>query len=134
MTVDPAKDYRYPFPAYPRGWFFIAHSDELKPGDVQPLKYFGKDLVLFRTESGKAVLSDAFCPHLGAHLGHEGRVIGESVRCPFHGWQFNADDGKCSSIPYCEDIPERARVRTWHTEEKNGETAKQANGQREKVY
>jgi phenylpropionate dioxygenase-like ring-hydroxylating dioxygenase large terminal subunit len=67
-----------------------------------------------------AVLQDAFCPHLGAHLGHEGRVIGESVRCPFHGWQFGTD-GKCEHIPYCDEIPERARIRTWPTEEKNGE-------------
>ena len=76
---------------------------------------------LYRTRSGKPALHDAFCPHLGAHLGHEGRVIGETIRCPFHGWQFNAEDGKCSSIPYCDEIPERARIRTWHVDEKNGE-------------
>lgn len=119
MTLDPAKDYRYPFDPYPRGWFFVHHSDELEVGDVKPLKYFGQDLVLFRTESGKATLLDAFCPHLGAHLGHGGVVDGERVRCPFHAWEFGGD-GQCAKIPYAEKIPPRAKIKTWHVEEKNG--------------
>ena len=56
---------------------------------------------------------------------HTWATRGESsarpLRCPFHGWQFNADDGKCAHIPYCDEIPERARLRTWPTKEKNGE-------------
>ena len=38
---------RFPFPI-PNGWFQVEWSHELKAGDVKPLKYFGKDLVLFR--------------------------------------------------------------------------------------
>jgi phenylpropionate dioxygenase-like ring-hydroxylating dioxygenase large terminal subunit len=89
-------------------------------GEVKPVEAFDRELVLYRTRSGVATLQDAYCPHLGAHLGHQGRVVAESIRCPFHGWQFGSD-GKCNSIPYCEDIPDRARLRTWHVEEKNGE-------------
>ena len=48
-------------------------------GEVKPVKAFDREMVLYRTRSGRAVLQDAFCPHLGAHLGHEGRVIGETV-------------------------------------------------------
>ena len=62
------------YAGYPRGWFVIQFSDELPPGAVKPLKYFGKDLVLFRTESGEPTILDAFCPHMGAHLGHGGKV------------------------------------------------------------
>jgi phenylpropionate dioxygenase-like ring-hydroxylating dioxygenase large terminal subunit len=50
----------------------------------------------------------------------DGRVVGESIRCPFHGWRFGKE-GKCEEIPYCEEIPERACIRTWHVQEKNGE-------------
>ena len=39
---------RFPFPRYPNGWFQVAYADELAPGGVMPLKYFGKELVLFR--------------------------------------------------------------------------------------
>lgn len=102
------------------GWYSVDRSHELLVGAVKPVQAFDRELVLYRTRSGRAVVQDAFCPHLGAHLGHKGRVVGESVRCPFHGWRYDTE-GTCVEIPYCDEIPERARLRTWHTEEKNGE-------------
>ena len=119
----PGNRYAFEEPGrYARGWHLVAFSQELAPGEIKSLHYFDQDLVLFRGHSGMPVLLDAWCPHLGANLGGLGsKVVEDSIRCPFHGWQFNADDGKCSNIPYCDDIPERARVRTWPTEEKNGE-------------
>jgi len=90
----------------PFGWFFVAYADELAPGEVKPLHYFGRDLVLFRSTSGAAALLDAFCPHLGAHLGYGGRVDGENLRCPFHAWAWTRD-GRCADIPYARRIPPR---------------------------
>jgi phenylpropionate dioxygenase-like ring-hydroxylating dioxygenase large terminal subunit len=55
--VDPHADGRRL--AYPEGWFQVAYSDELRPGQVQKLHYFGQELALFRTESGKAQVLDA---------------------------------------------------------------------------
>jgi len=104
----------------PNGWFAVAWSKELGEGDVKPVHYFGEELVLFRTRSGRARVVDPFCPHLGAHLGHGGRVMGETIRCPFHGWQFDGETGACTTIPYCERIPPRAQVRSWEVLERNG--------------
>ncbi len=118
--VEPCESITNTTPDFPMGWYSVERSHQLAVGEVKPVQAFDRELVLYRTRSGAAVLQDAFCPHLGAHLGHEGRVVGESVRCPFHGWQFGVD-GRCTHIPYCDEIPERARIRTWHTEEKNGE-------------
>lgn len=103
----------------PNGWYAVAFSRDLIPGQVEPIRYFGEDMVLFRTRSGEARVLDAFCPHLGAHIGHGGRVIGETVRCPFHGWQYDGESGVCAKIPYCETIPKAARVAPWHVQEKN---------------
>lgn len=110
---------RYDFEGYARGWFVACFSHELAPGDVKPLHYFGKDLVLFRTDSGEARLLDAHCPHLGAHLGHGGRVEGEDLVCPFHAWRFDGT-GKCVDIPYATKIPKRAEVACWPIQERNG--------------
>ncbi len=110
---------RYDFDGFARGWFVVAFSGELKPGDVRPLDYFGTDLVLFRTESGEAKILSAFCPHMGAHLGHGGKVEGEKIRCPFHAWKFNGK-GRCVEIPYAKKIPKRARVACWPVRERNG--------------
>ncbi len=109
-------DDRYFTPPIPNGWFQIAYSDEIKPGDVKPLKYFGKDLVIWRSEDGELAVLDAFCPHLGAHLGHGGTVKGNSIECPFHAWQFGTD-GKCTAVPYAEHIPRKAKLPTWQVKE-----------------
>jgi phenylpropionate dioxygenase-like ring-hydroxylating dioxygenase large terminal subunit len=110
---------RFPFPRYPNGWFQVAYSDELAAGAVQPLTYFGRELVLFRGASGAARVLDAHCPHMGAHLGHGGEVVGDCVRCPFHAWEIDGE-GACARIPYAEKIPPRARLRSWPCVEKNG--------------
>jgi nitrite reductase/ring-hydroxylating ferredoxin subunit len=110
---------RFPFPL-PNGWFIVATSGELATGEVVPRRYFGRDLVLFRTQSGAPRLMDAYCAHLGAHLGVGGRVEGESVVCPFHGWCYDGDSGKCVDIPYGTGrIPSQARVRSFPTIERN---------------
>jgi nitrite reductase/ring-hydroxylating ferredoxin subunit len=111
---------RFPFPDYPDGWFRVGYSAELKPGDVQPIKYFGRELVLFRSESGKASVLDAYCPHLGAHLGYGGKVKGENIECPFHAWQIGGD-GQAKVVPYASKVPPRACVRSWELCEKNGQ-------------
>jgi phenylpropionate dioxygenase-like ring-hydroxylating dioxygenase large terminal subunit len=107
-------------PEFPMGWFSVSRSHELAVGEVQQVKAFDREMALYRTRSGVAVLQDAYCPHLGANLGVDGRVVGESIRCPFHGWRFGTD-GLCVEIPYCEEIPGRAQIRIWPTQEKNGE-------------
>jgi len=38
---------------------------------------------------------EAFCPHMGADLGHGGRVKWNNcIECPFHGWTFDGATGK----------------------------------------
>src|SRR5262245_43426879 len=110
---------RFPMPRYPNGWAQVAYSEELPPGGVMPLRYFGRDLVLFRTESGAPQVLDAHCGHMGAHLGHGGRVEGDSIVCPFHAWKWNGC-GECTSVPYAQKIPPRAKMSPWLVREING--------------
>src|SRR5689334_7336146 len=109
---------RFPFPSYPHGWFAVAFSDDLPPGAVKTVHYFGRDVVLFRTESGVLSAVDKTCPHLGAHLGG-GRVEGECLRCPFHAWAFGPD-GRVTDVPYAPKIPPKARAKTWPSDERAG--------------
>jgi 3-ketosteroid 9alpha-monooxygenase subunit A len=109
---------RFPLPRYPTGWFQIGYSDDVAVGEAKPLKYFGQDQVIFRTESGKVTVLDAFCPHLGAHLGHGGKVKGEEIECPFHAWRFSCE-GACTAVPYAKRIPAKAAIPKWHIIERN---------------
>lgn len=104
----------------PNGWFQIAFSDDLVKGGVLSVDALGQRLVAFRGEDGAVRILDAYCAHLGAHLGHGGRVEGNHIRCPFHGWCFDGD-GRCVEIPYAERIPTRARVTSWPVDERNGQ-------------
>lgn len=114
-----SKRYDKPIPF---GWYAVEYTRNLAVGDVKPLHYFGEDLVLFRTESGDAKLLDAYCPHLGAHLGHGGIVKGDNVSCPFHAWEFNGD-GYCKNIPYANRVPPRVdgkqAIRSYPVVERN---------------
>ena len=118
MTLAVCESKTSALPPIPNGWFAVSWSHALRPGEVRRLQAFERELALFRTRSGEAVVLDAFCPHMGAHLGIEGRVVGETLACPFHAWQFDRT-GQCSHIPYCDEIPDRARVRSWPVREIN---------------
>ena len=54
----------------PFGWFQVLYSQELAIGQSLPLEYFDQELVIFRTESGAVKVLDAYCAHMGAHLGY----------------------------------------------------------------
>lgn len=103
----------------PNGWYSIANSADLVPGDIVSIKLVDRDLVVYRGEDGGAHVLDAYCAHMGAHLGG-GRVTGSCVQCPYHGWEYGAD-GRCARIPYSDArIPSRARVGSYPVDERHG--------------
>jgi len=87
---------------YPFGWHCVAWADEIAVGTVTPLHYFGQEMVAFRGEDGTPHVLDAYCGHMGAHLGYGGKVVGDCIQCPFHGWQWNGD-GSNACIPYSRE-------------------------------
>lgn len=111
---------RYPFPL-PYGWFQVCEPDEVPVKASRALYYFDRHLVAWRDEDEQLHVMDAFCPHLGAHLGHGGTVEGCEIKCPFHGWAFDTD-GANSDIPYSNRTNKRARIRTYPTVEVNGKS------------
>jgi nitrite reductase/ring-hydroxylating ferredoxin subunit len=111
--------YRFPFPPYPNGWFAIGFAADFPKGEVVTRRFFGQDLVVYRTLDGEVRASESHCPHVGAHLGHGGRVVDGCLRCPFHGWRFDGA-GQCVEIPGATRIPPKAQIRTWPLRETNG--------------
>jgi 3-ketosteroid 9alpha-monooxygenase subunit A len=110
---------KIPFTWKPTGWYMIGWSIEFAKGEVRPLRYFGEELVAYRDEGGALHVLNAHCPHLGAHLGHGGKVNGDCVECPYHGWGW-APDGTNRYIPY-EDRPNRSKsLRVWPIREQHG--------------
>ena len=114
--------------AFPRGWFAVANAAEITRAPFN-VHYFGQDMVLYRGASGRVVMLDAYCPHMGTHLGHgensatttsPSYLEEDNIRCPFHAWRFGAD-GVCNHIPYhAGPIPAKARLKSWPVEERHG--------------
>lgn len=104
------------FPAYPASWYLFCRADELaRPKSKRML---GRQLVAFRTRSGKVAVMAANCSHMGADLGC-GMVTGESIQCPFHNWKYGAD-GICNHIPGNSEIPAFAKQVSYPAEERHG--------------
>jgi phenylpropionate dioxygenase-like ring-hydroxylating dioxygenase large terminal subunit len=98
---------------FPTGWFIVGFASDLRPGEVKRVHYFGEELVLFRTESGRVHVLDAYCQHLGANLGVGGTVEGEEIVCPWHGWHWRGD-GTNALIPYSKiGCKQNVRIRTY---------------------
>ena len=108
-----------PFSWRPTGWYQVGWSADFPIGATVPLRYFGEDLVAYRGDGATLHVLEAHCSHLGAHLGHGGRVHGDCVTCPYHGWEWGPD-GENASIPY-QDTPNRSkRQRVYPVNEQYG--------------
>ncbi|WTA49850.1 Rieske 2Fe-2S domain-containing protein [Kitasatospora purpeofusca] len=51
---------------YPNGWFAVAFTEELGPGKVVTGRLAGKEVVIYRTRSGKLNAVRPYCPHISA--------------------------------------------------------------------
>jgi phenylpropionate dioxygenase-like ring-hydroxylating dioxygenase large terminal subunit len=109
---------KFPYTSFPTGWYQVAWSHDVPDTGTMALSYFDRDMVLFRGAGGALHLYDAYCPHLGAHLGFGGTVEGESIRCPFHGWRFD-ENGRNCEIPYA-GAPNKTRIAKWQVAEIGG--------------
>jgi phthalate 4,5-dioxygenase oxygenase subunit len=88
---------------------------------VKAVRLLGQDLVLFRDAAGRFGLLDRHCPHRGADLAF-GRLEPEGLRCPFHGWKFDAA-GTCLETPAepaGSTLCQRVRQRSYPVLEKAG--------------
>jgi 3-ketosteroid 9alpha-monooxygenase subunit A len=123
QTMDPIpKSFRDSTAvAFPKGWYCVAESSEVLADAMLPVSLFERQLVVYRDAAGTAQVSDAYCPHLGAHLASaDGCIEDGELVCPFHKWRFDGASGACTSIPYSEKVPPGAKLMMFPTLEING--------------
>jgi 5,5'-dehydrodivanillate O-demethylase len=75
----------------------VATVREMRDRWTKRVRLLGEDLVLYRDRSGAYGLIGEFCPHRRASLAY-GVPQDEGIRCPYHGWQFDAS-GHCIDQP-----------------------------------
>ncbi len=101
-------------------WYPVLEPREVgrRPLGVERL---GQRLVFWRDGSGRLHAQDERCPHMGAALSH-GRISGERIVCPFHGFEFDAA-GHCAHVPAlgkAAAAPASLTLRTYPVLERHG--------------
>jgi len=79
-----------------RYWHPIAVAAELDERPLRRVRILGEDLVLYKGDGGYGLVAER-CAHRGASLAY-GRIEGDNIRCPYHGWMY-ARDGQCVEQP-----------------------------------
>jgi vanillate monooxygenase len=89
-------------------WYVAACSSELGEAPLART-LLGQPVLLYRSESGKAVALEDRCCHRNLPLS-QGRREGDAIRCGYHGLKFDPS-GACIEIPGQKEIPADARIR-----------------------
>ncbi len=101
-------------------WYPMTTTDGLTDKPLK-VKALGQDFVVFRGEDGEAKCVSNTCTHRGGSLS-DGKVAGNCIQCPYHGWEFDAD-GHCRRIPSLgpnPKIPSRTRIDAYPVKEQHG--------------
>ena len=96
-------------------WFIVGFASELAPGQVKWAHYFGEELVIFRTESGRSTCSTPTAAPSARNIGVGGTVEGERIVCPWHGWRLERRRHH-ALIPYSKiGRKQNVRIQTYHS-------------------
>lgn len=89
----------------------VCRSADVDEGQLRRVFYGNKRVVLTRVDGAVRAFSNT-CPHAGAPLSG-GRMVGDCIVCPRHGWHFRVTDGICKATPVYQ-------LRTYLVEERDG--------------
>jgi 5,5'-dehydrodivanillate O-demethylase oxygenase subunit len=97
-----------------RFWHPIHRAEDLRAGEAKPVEIMSERFTLYRGETGTPHVVDFRCPHRGTQLS-AGRIEGDSIRCMYHGWQFDGA-GQCTDQPAEEkSFAAKIRLRSYPT-------------------
>ena len=98
-------------------WYVAAWSADIGETPVARV-LLGEMVVLYRCADGAVAALEDRCPHRNLPLS-EGRRVGDSIECGYHGLVFDAG-GRCRHLPGAETPPDWARVRHYPAIERQG--------------
>ncbi|AIE74163.1 MULTISPECIES: aromatic ring-hydroxylating dioxygenase subunit alpha [unclassified Synechocystis] len=78
-------------------WYVVAHSEQLKPGQIIARQILGQWLAIFRTQNRLAIAVQDRCVHRHGRLSC-GSVEQGNLHCPYHGWVYD-QRGKVIAVP-----------------------------------
>lgn len=80
-------------------WIDLIAADQIAEAQGKSVKGPNGHMYAVFKHNGELRVLDDECCHQGGPLG-EGDIDGEGVvTCPWHGWQFNSENGECMDVP-----------------------------------
>jgi len=103
-----------------RYWHPVGVSQQI---DSKPkrLKVLGEELMLYRGADGQVALMQLRCAHRSLALDY-GRVEGNCIRCPYHGWLYDAS-GQCveqPAEPEGSGFKDKVKLKSYKVQEYSG--------------
>ena len=83
-------------------WIDAGTIDEILDCRAKVVCLPGRERVAVFKYDGKVSAVTNVCKHQGGPLG-EGKVIKGCITCPWHGWDYRAEDG-CAPPPFTEKL------------------------------
>lgn len=93
-------------------WYVACLTQELAEGPVGRT-IMDQPVVVYRTEHGEVRAMHGLCPHRSYPLALRGKVVGDSLRCAYHGFAFEGKEGRCTAIPSSHSLPGQFRQRVY---------------------
>ncbi len=85
---------------FARTWQYAAHVSELPdPGSYVTATAGNQPLLVVRTKEGQLRAFRNVCRHRGSELLSGSGTCKRAIRCRYHGWTYDADDGRLLGVP-----------------------------------
>ena len=120
MSLKPGNEFGHSESFQPNAWYVVAYAHEVKPLKHLKRTILSEEIIIFRTQSGAIQVAKDRCPHKSVSLS-KGKVIGETIRCRYHGWSYDSK-GELVDIPNAsQDMPlPKCRLKSFDTIEQDG--------------
>ncbi len=100
-------------------WYVAAWDEQLENEKLLARTLLGRPIVIFRAPDGSPQAIEDRCPHRSAPLSLGKLTPTGSIRCAYHGLEFDGT-GQCVHNPHTSGrIPPKARVRSFPVVEKH---------------
>ncbi len=102
-------------------WYVACQITDIPDDKPIKVQMLGHHFALWRDTHGELHCIANTCTHRGGSLG-EGKLTGDCIECPYHGWTFDKN-GTCVRLPSLgpdANIPDRTRVDSYPVDERYG--------------
>lgn len=82
---------------YDLQWYVVGKSIDFFRNKPYKARIWNKNYVIWKNSDGDYTVLDDVCSHKGASLS-AGKIINNSVMCPYHGYEFNSN-GSLTHVP-----------------------------------